>query len=115
MRHRIALLWRHHKWLLLAFVLAALLSVMFAVRTVVFTLYWANPAHERQPLQDWMTLRYVAYSWHVPRQDLARTLGLEPPLRPGLTIAEIERRTGLKRAEIAARLSTLSQTRERGQ
>ena len=69
-------LWKKNRWLLLATGFAALITLFFAVRMVVFTIYWSDPAHRDQTLADWMTPRYVAKSWQVPREVVARALGL---------------------------------------
>lgn len=71
-------LWHHHKGLLLAFVIAAVLTLMFGVRMVMFSIYWGNPDHQNQPIEGWMTPRYVAYSYELEREELRRVLGFDP-------------------------------------
>jgi len=77
MKARLAFLWAHHRLLLIGFVLACFFTLLFAIRTVVFTIYWANPAHNNQPLAGWMTPRYIAYSYGVPNQSITGFLGPE--------------------------------------
>lgn len=89
----LARLWREHRALLLAFSLAAALTLFFAVRFVVFTVYWADPAHrERQP-EGWMTPGYIARSWDVSRDDLRAALDLPAEGKPP-TLAQIARDRG---------------------
>lgn len=77
MLSRVKHLWRHHKLLLLAFSLAAALTLLFAVRMVAFSLYWADPEHQYQPLEGWMTLRYVAHSYQLNPKDVDRILQID--------------------------------------
>ncbi len=107
MGKRIAILWQRHRLLMIAFAIAATLTLFFALRMVMFALYWADPTHRQQPPEPWMPLRYVAYSWDVPPQELAAALGLGPDARRRLTIADITRITGLSPEEIEARLEAL--------
>lgn len=60
------------------FVLALVLTALLAIRTVQYTLYWR--AHQRAPIERWMTVNYVARSYSVPPGVLWEALGLpEPP------------------------------------
>lgn len=85
----LARLWRSHRGPLLAFAAAAAVTLFFAVRLILFAVYWSNPAHRDQHPAGWMTPGYVARSWHVPREELVGALGLT--LEPGRprTLAEI--------------------------
>lgn len=71
-------LWRSHKLLLIAFMLAASLTIAFGVRMLLFSIYWSDPNHQNQPLEGWMTPRYVAFSYGLDRQDVRRILELDP-------------------------------------
>lgn len=86
MKSRLAYLWSHHRYLFLAFALALAVTLFFAIRTVVFIVYWSDPAHRNQPLEPWMTPRYVANSYDVPVEFVAEYLGIttQPSLRPTL-------------------------------
>ncbi|WP_323764990.1 hypothetical protein [Marinovum sp.] len=103
MTHALTLLWRDNKLLLAGFVLALAVMAFFAIRTVAFWIYWADPTHRNQAIEPWMTPRYVAHSWHVPPEVVAEALDL----RPGsgrITLAEIAARDGVSLEEIAARV-----------
>lgn len=71
-----AFLLRRHPVLTGAFALALVAVLFFAVRLTVATIYWADPAHREQPIEGWMTPRYVAMSWDVPPETIARALSL---------------------------------------
>ena len=107
----LARLWQGHRAVVLAFLAAAAITLFFAVRLVVFALYWSDPAHRDQHPAGWMTPGYVARSWQVPRDDLVGALGLAPePGRPR-TLAEIAAARGAPveavLAEVEAALAEL--------
>lgn len=72
------------QWLLAGVFLFALLATgLFAVRTTQRAIFWR--LHQNEPIERWMTLRYVSHSYRVPPDVLYRALGLEesrPPARP---------------------------------
>lgn len=70
---------RRHPLLGGGFLLALGLTLFFAARMALFTLYWSDPAHREQPLEPWMTPRYIAHSWHLPPDELRALLGPLPP------------------------------------
>ena len=83
--------WRRHRVLLVGFAFALLVTLFFAVRLVVHAVYWSQ--HRDAELAEWMTIGYVAQSYRVERDDLARAVGVEPGFGQRLTIAEIAERT----------------------
>jgi len=85
-------------------VVALSLTAFFLVRTVVFTLHWADPAHQEQTIEGWMPIRYVARSWRVPPEVLTEALDLAAADRPRLTVAEIAAERGESVEEIASSL-----------
>ncbi len=95
--------WRSHPILTIGFIFAVLFTVMFAVRSVVFTIYWANPMHHDRSVEGWMTPRYIARSWSLPDKVVIDALNL-----PALT----DRRQTL--ADIAARQNVPVQALEQG-
>ncbi len=76
---RLSSLGKRHKLLLSAFVAAMAVTLFFAVRFALWVLYWNDPAHRNQPLEDWMTIGYIAHSYDVPRDALIDALHLKPP------------------------------------
>lgn len=93
---------RSHRALLVVFLVALMLTGFFLVRTVVFTLHWADPAHQEQTIAGWMPIRYVARSWQVPPEVLAEALRVSAGERPRLTVAEIAAERGESVEETAA-------------
>jgi len=63
--------------------LALVVSLGFALRMAAFWVYWNDPAHRDQQIQAWMTPRFVAHSWHVPREVLLDALAMERPPSTG--------------------------------
>ena len=99
----LARLWREHRALLLAFVLALALMLFFALRTVVSTIYWSNPARRDLAIEGWMTPGYVARSWRIERDVVAEALGLVPGERR-VSLAELAAERGVPLSEIEAAL-----------
>jgi hypothetical protein len=98
-------LWTHHRLALLAFLAAALISLLFLVRLTVFTLYWADPAHRNQLAQPWMTPGYLAHSWQLDPTELAQALGIPPGSRP--TLQDIARDRGVPVEDILREINAL--------
>lgn len=85
--------WR--QWLVIAaFILTIAITGLFTVRTVRNALYWHN--HTDEPIHGWMTVGYVAHSYHVPPHVLYKALGLPhkpPDKRPLREIASAQNRS----------------------
>jgi hypothetical protein len=79
-------------WLVgLAFVLAVAVTAVSAVRTARKAAYWHS--HLDEPIHGWMTVGYIAHSYHVPSYVLYEALALssEPPdKRPISRIARLQ-------------------------
>ncbi len=73
---RLGHLWRDHRLLLAATVVALAVTLFFAVRLAVFALYWSE--HRDEAIAGWMTPRYIAHSWDVPPEVIGEALGLAP-------------------------------------
>ena len=110
---RLKLLWRRHRGLVLALVAACLVTLFFAIRLTVSTLYWAG--HRDAALAGWMTVGYVAHSYDVDRLRLAEALGLDPSQRPRLTLDEIAARSGMPLAEVEATVLAVIAAERAGQ
>lgn len=78
---RFITLWRARPWLTSAFVLACVVTVVFAGRFAVFTAYWAT--HHEMPVQPWMTVGYVARSWNLDGREIDAVAGLPLPAVKG--------------------------------
>lgn len=77
-----------------AFFLSLSVAVFFAVRAVRSAVYWHY--HQDEPIRGWMTVGYVAHSYHVPPHVLYQALGLPhrpPDKRPLREIAKAQNRS----------------------
>lgn len=92
---------------MIAFALAAAMTVFFVLRLLFYWDYWADPAHSNQPIEAWMTPGYVAYSHHVPKDAIIGALGLEPGHHVHITIEDVAARTGRSVDELIALLNTV--------
>jgi len=96
-------LWARHRWLLLGFVAACALSLVFGLRAVLFGLYWSD--HRDETIAGWMTPRYVAMSWSVPAEVVGEALALDRDgTRRRMTLAEIAARRDVSLATLEADL-----------
>ncbi|PHR19692.1 MAG: hypothetical protein COA37_17395 [Hoeflea sp.] len=81
-------LWRHNRWLTVAFMLTLTLALVFIIRAGVFFVYWQQ--HQDEPIEGWMTVRYVARSYRVDPRIVHDAVGLPmtgPDRRPLIRIA----------------------------
>lgn len=106
-------LFRRHPWAsgMMALALAAL--VWFGGHFVKDAVYFSNPAHSEQPLALWMTPRYVAKSWKLPPEVVARVMEIKPDHRR-LTLAAVVDRLGISLAELEARVRAAKAEQESG-
>ena len=77
-----------------AFLLSVAIAVVFVVRAVQPVIYWHY--HQDEPIRGWMTMGYVAHSYHVPRHVVHSAIGLpdQPPdRRPLREIAKAQHRS----------------------
>lgn len=95
MKSRLARAWQNHRLLFIAFTFACAVSFFFAIRSVVFLVYWADPAHRNQPLQGWMTPRYVAHSYDLPPEIIAEFLDQTAPEDARPTLDRLARERGI--------------------
>jgi len=88
-------LWKDHKFAVTAFVAALIVALFFAARLTYFFIYWNDPAHRNQPIEDWMTVGYVARSYGVPREKLAEAIAIKPTPGQRRTLADIAAERGV--------------------
>ncbi len=84
---------RDNKVLVLAFVILLAAAVFFAVGA--FRKARDFDVAKEQPVASWMTPRFVAHSWGVPRDVMMTILGLEAPGPGRQTVAEIADERGV--------------------
>ncbi len=92
---RLVQAWRRHPVMTSGFILAVIFTVLFAVRSVVFMIYWSDPAHYDRAFEDWMTPRYIAKSWKLPDEVVLKALHLDQMTRRRTTLADIAARQGV--------------------
>ena len=64
-------------WLLIAAMgFAAAFTTFYVVRSVREFLFWQQ--HSDEPIQPWMSIGFVAHSYHVPPPVLHDAMGLPP-------------------------------------
>ena len=97
-------LWRKHRFLFVAFIMALAVTAFFAARLVAFSLYWSDPAHQDQPLEGWMTPRYVALSYDLPPGRVREVLELKAVDGERRTLEEITETSELTLEEIQRRI-----------
>jgi hypothetical protein len=100
----VATSYQRGRWLLLAaFLLAVGFTGFYVVRTVRDAIYWH--AHHDEPIAGWMTLGYVAHSYHVPPHVLFLALGMDPGPPERRNIATIAAAQGRSVEQVAALLN----------
>jgi hypothetical protein len=72
---------------ILGFVLSLALVVIFTVRV----LRYVHHPQTAEPIRPWMSIPYIAHSYHIPAQDLYQALGLPADRRDRRPIAMIAR------------------------
>jgi hypothetical protein len=100
--NRMVTLWRARPWLTSAFLLACAVTLFFAGRFTVYTVYWAT--HQEQPVQAWMTVGYVARSWGLDGREIDALAGLPLPEVKGRPqpLSEIAADRGVPVSEVIA-------------
>ena len=108
MWQRIKDLWQHNRLALVAFVVAVCALGLFGGRTISHMIYWADPAHQDQALEIWMTPRYVAQSHNVPPAVVQQAFFLDsdaPPVR--ISIGKIAIENNMTIPQLQARLDDI--------
>lgn len=96
-------LFKEHKIALLAFVVAALMAVFFVTNAVMGMRDIKRPIVNQEPLQGWMTPKYVGKSYGLPPDVLGPLLQLEKGGKGvPVTLEDIAARQGRTLAEIEA-------------
>jgi hypothetical protein len=95
-------LWRQRPYLTSAFALACAVTLFFAVRFLASAIYWANPAHHNEAVKPWMTVGYIAKSWHLDAGQINTLARLPGPKEKGhpQPLVEIARDRGVPVAKV---------------
>lgn len=81
MPSRIREIWTGSRWLVIAFILAAMVTLFFGMSAFRHARDFG--AAPDQPIAAWMTPRYIVHSWDVPRDVMTQAIGIDPTVRPG--------------------------------
>src|SRR5438045_5626920 len=93
--------WR--QWLVVAlFLVAVVVTSLLMVRAVRRAVYWRF--HRDEPVRPWMSVPYVAHSYHVPPQVLYEALGIPHPPHDHRPIKEIAEEQNRSLDEVIATL-----------
>ena len=98
-------LWQHHRKALLALCVVLIATGVFGARTVRQIVYWSDPAKADQPLQPWMTPRYVGRSYDIPVEVVQAAFAIDAPDQPHrVSLETIAREKGVTLEEMQAQL-----------
>lgn len=86
-----------------AFLLGLCVTAYFAISTISFAVYWADPAHRDLALKGWMTPGYVAHSWHVPRHVMQEAIQ-DMPDKKRPTLEDIAKSQGIQLEVLITRI-----------
>lgn len=105
MWHRLKDILTHHKLAATAFAVVLTIAGIFGGNAVSQMVYWSDPAKLDQPLQGWMTPRYVGRSYEVPPEVVQEAFALDRPKEPRrMSLDSIAAAQGITIDEMQARL-----------
>ena len=82
------------------------MTLFFLVRITASAVYWHNPAHHHETVKPWMTVGYIAKSWHLDPAQIDAMAGLPGPKDPGpSTMHQIAQARGVAVAEVIAQVN----------
>lgn len=98
-------LWHRHPLLTAGFGLAVLASVVFAFRGLMFAgMLWMRA---EQPVEGWMTPRFIALAYGIAVEEVEATLGLTEDEARGLSLDRLSWQTGRPLEDLIGPLDTL--------
>jgi len=105
-------LWQTQKVAMLLMLLAILAMAFFGFRFIRVAVYFNDPAHIQQPLEPWMTPRYVGRSYRLPPEDVRAIMQLGPPEGHPPTMEEVTHDMGISMDEMEAMIRAASEARK---
>ena len=108
---RLRKIWALHPILSVVFLVALTVVATFTIRTIRHAIYWADPAHQFQPIEAWMPPNYVGMSYNIAPQTLASALNLDPSDK-ARTIGEIANELSMSLDELQAVINALANSGE---
>ena len=95
-------LWQTQRIAVILLLISALALGVFAVRFVRVTVYFNDPRHIQEPLEPWMTPRYVGRSYDLPPEAARKLFRLDTGAEGRPTMGRIARDMGLTLQELQA-------------
>lgn len=105
--------WRRHPILTLAFALAVVATLVFGFRAAKFALalHWRS----EQPVASWMTPRYIARTYGLDRDALARLIGTTDRDDLGQPLFAIAGEQGVPTADLIAAVQAAVDAQDGGE
>ncbi len=99
-------LWKSHPLAFSGFLVAASVTLFFLVRICISAVYWAG--HHDESVKPWMTVGYIANSWHLDPARIDLLTGLPSPKDHGpWTLSQIAKARGV---EVSAIIKQVNDT-----
>lgn len=83
------------KVMLAVFAIAAVLTTFFIVQAVFFAFVWMDPDRGIHPIEPWMTPRYIARTYDIPRDKMQWILDLGPDETPRQPLDSLAKARGI--------------------
>ena len=97
---------RHH-WLAFGVLVTAAAVAVFFLGRMTMTMVWFNdPAHRDQDIAAWMTPRYVAMSYRLPREMMFDALDLRPGEAARMTLQDLAEQRNVTVEDLSSALRT---------
>lgn len=97
-------LWQRHPLIAAGFGMAVLASLVFALRGAMFAaMLWMRA---EQPVEGWMTPRFIALAYGLPVYQVEQTLGLTDTDARGHSLDRLAREQGRPVADLMEPLNT---------
>ncbi len=105
MKRAIQALWRRHPLVSVGFGLAVIISLVFAIRGLMFAgMLWMRA---EQPVEGWMTPRFIALAYGIGVREVEAALGLTDADARGVSLDRLAGQTGQPVAEVMAPINAL--------
>lgn len=92
---------------LAGFAIAALLTGFFLLRAVFFAFVWMDPDRGLHPVEGWMTPRYIARTYNIPRPQMQEILELGPDETPRIPLETLAEQRGVPVGALIAEFEAL--------
>ena len=83
--------------------------VFFSWGFIANLIYFADPRHQNQPLESWMTPRYVGMSWDLPPHVIDQVMELRPHIDKRKHLDEVVEDLGITLEELNERVAAIKE------